>query len=36
MAYSGSYNLQMKILTAFAGGQVVSSAFMWKEKQLPV
>ncbi|KAK1148133.1 hypothetical protein N8T08_010772 [Aspergillus melleus] len=34
--YSGSYNLQMKILIAFAGGQVLSTACMWKRNQLTV
>ncbi|KAL5041369.1 hypothetical protein BDW71DRAFT_217899 [Aspergillus fruticulosus] len=33
-AFSASYNLQMKILTGFAGGQVFASLLMWQEKQI--
>lgn len=34
--YSASYNLQMKILAGFAGGQVLTSLLMWQKSQLVV
>ncbi|KAL6229037.1 pectate lyase superfamily protein-domain-containing protein [Aspergillus navahoensis] len=33
-AFSASYNLQMKILAGFAGGQVLASLLMWQKKQI--
>ncbi|KAL4735695.1 major facilitator superfamily domain-containing protein [Aspergillus similis] len=32
-AFSASYNLQMKILAGFAGGQVLASLLKWQQKQ---
>jgi hypothetical protein len=33
-AFSAGYNLQMKILAGFAGGQVLSSFLMWRKDQI--
>lgn len=35
-AYSAGYNLQMKILAGFAGGQVIASGLMWQKQQVMV
>ncbi|RDH15403.1 MFS general substrate transporter [Aspergillus niger ATCC 13496] len=34
--FSASYNLQMKILAGFAGGQVLASVLMWQREQIIV
>ncbi|KAI9043094.1 MFS general substrate transporter [Aspergillus affinis] len=34
--YSAGYNLQMKILAGFAGGQVIASGLMWQKQQVMV
>ncbi|KNG88688.1 hypothetical protein ANOM_003111 [Aspergillus nomiae NRRL 13137] len=36
MVFSESYNLQMKILTGCAGGQVLASFLMWQKEQVIV
>lgn len=35
-AFSGGYNLQMKIMAGFAGAQLLTVATLWRKKQLSV
>lgn len=36
MVYAGGYNLQFRILIAFAAAQIPSSLMMWQSKQIKV